>query len=465
MLVHPWNYHDEGVQYTPQQLEYIWRNPPLGIVQLATETRKAGHEVRICDLERDLVVNDGNLEVTLSQMHDMIERLKPDCIGITMLSVRYLEARRIISLCEEIRQAAGLLFKIVAGNIHPTCEPEITLRDNPSLDAIFIGEADEPFKAFVNGIPVSQIPGIAMRENSRIIVKPQWMFPELDELPFPDWNFIDTEFYASPNFASHGRKNEPARSLDIITSRGCVYHCSFCVYNKAKYRSNSPEYVVSNIEYMLDNFDIDSIFFLDSSIGNNKRQLMGICETIVSRGLQHRFYWSANMRSNQVDEDLLRRMWEAGCRKLLYGFESGSQRILDAMKKRCTVEQNEMAARLHRKLGFPYLASMIAGFPGETEKDLEMTIKWLNQVRPPLLGVNTYVPLPGSEDYIRLKAGGEIVVQDPETWRLLGEVNNRNSPVFADVPMKLFWQYVDRMQLLGMEFQKEAADSTDWRQL
>jgi len=102
---------------------------------------------------------------------------------------------------------------------------------------------------------------------------------------------------------------------------------------------------------------------------------------------------------------------------------------------------------------------MIVGFPGETKEDLEMTLRWLRRVRPPLVGINTYVPLPGSEDYIRLKMSGRIEVRDPYVWRLVGEVNNRNSPIFSNVSPKVFWEYFEKLNALASELWNEAESS------
>ena len=451
VFINPWNFHDEGVKYTAQQLQYIWHNPPLGIVLLATELRDAGHNVTICDLERDLVINGGNIETTLANMCDLVKGVQPDFVGVPIISVRYLEAKRVIQLCHDIRQDTGHPFKIAVGNIHATYEPEYTIRDNPHIDAVFLGEADKSFLAWVNGKPIEQIAGVAFWHGDKIIVSPQLDTFSLDELPFPDWNFIDVGFYSAPKFVYYGREVKPARSLDIIASRGCVYRCTFCAYNAMKPRWHSVDYIIQNIKYLLDNFPIDSLYFLDSSIGNNRQQLIGICQAIIDQGINKRFRWSANIRSNQVDEQLLRLMWKAGCRRLLYGFESGSQRILDSMKKGCTVEQNEKAVQLHRKLGFPCLASMIIGFPGETIEDLQTTLFWLRRVLPPIIGINTFVPLPGSEDYTKLKDMGQLHVTDAQIWRTIGEVNNPESKLFTDIPADTFWKYFEEMITLGNE--------------
>jgi len=464
-LINPWNFHEEGIAYRSEQLMHIWRNPPMGLVLLATELCEVGHDVTICDLERDLVVNGGDLQATLAGLRKSLEKIQPDFVGVTILSVRYLEAQRIVELCDKLRCNMAHNPKIVVGNIHSTVEPEATLRDNPAVDVAFVGEADKPFLHLVNGEPIEEISGVAFRQDKSIVVKPPWYAPNLDELPFPNWNFIDVEFYTAPSYAAHARTKRPAHSLDIIISRGCPYRCTFCAYNKMRYRWNSPEYVVKNIEYMLDNFNIDSMYFLDSSIGNNRKQLEAICKILIEKGLNNRFHWSANMRCNQVDEELLRQMWRAGCRKLFYGFESGSQRVLDAMKKGCTVEQNEKVAHLHRKLEFPYHASMIMGFVGETVEDLEMTLRWLERARPPIVGVNTYVPLPGSEDYYELKKTGKVKVEDPRIWRMIGEVNNPNAPIFCNIPSALFWKYFDEMKALAEKLRREAQNSRMWKEM
>jgi anaerobic magnesium-protoporphyrin IX monomethyl ester cyclase len=131
-------------------------------------------------------------------------------------------------------------------------------------------------------------------------------------------------------------------------------------------------------------------------------------------------------------------MWRAGCRFLFYGFESGSQRVLDLLVKGIDVEANYTAAELHNKLRFPYHASILLGYPGEREADIQQTFDFLRKTCPPIIGVNWYVPLPGSPDYDKLKADGVIVTEDPWEWRRIGEVNSAR--VYADVPERRFRQ-------------------------
>jgi radical SAM superfamily enzyme YgiQ (UPF0313 family) len=254
-------------------------------------------------------------------------------------------------------------------------------------------------------------------------------------LPFPDWSLCDYKFYAYPSFGKI--KFRSSRSLDMIMGRGCPYKCTFCAYNAlSAVRFYSAEYLVEQMEYMASEFDIDGVYFTDSTIGNNRRLIREFCELMIQRGTAQHVEWYANIRPNQVNEELLKLMWRAGCRFLFYGFESGSQNVLDLMVKGLPVEANYRAAELHNKLKFPYHASILLGYPGEREEDIFATFEFLRKTQPPIIGINWYVPLPGSPDYDKLKAEGVIVTEDPWEWRRIGEVNGAR--VYADVPESRF---------------------------
>ena len=456
LFINPWNYHEENKKYYPEQLQYIWRDPPYGIVSLATLLQKEGYDVLIADLERDLVIKEGKLENVLKDLEELIIDFQPYLIGLTILSVRYPEARKIIKLCDKIRKARGLSFKIIVGNIHPTAEPKRTLMENPEVDLVFIGEAEKALLDYLKGKPLHLIKGIAYRGGSQINVSSPEVVKEIDTLPFPNWNLIDVEFYTFPNYVKHQRKNKPSRSLDVIMHRGCPYRCNFCAYNLIPPRWHSPNYVIKNIRYLIENYPIDSIYFLDSSIGNSRRYLYELCERLIKSGLNREITWSANMRPDQVDEELLKLLWKAGCRQLFYGFESASQKVLDRMNKKIRVEDNERVVKLHRKLGFPYHASFLIGYIGENEKDIEITIKWIEKNRPPRIGINTFIPLPGCRDYEYLKQQGKLEVENPNIWRLIGEVNNPDTPIFCDVPKEKFMKYLRELQLLEKELAEES---------
>jgi anaerobic magnesium-protoporphyrin IX monomethyl ester cyclase len=430
MLVQPWNYHDEDL--AGQVVAEQWRNGPYSLVLLATQLRRHGHDVAIVDMIRDLIVADGSVEAILAKLQSDVTAFRPDILGFGFFSIHYLETIRAVEAARAACRRAGLPTVFVAGGIHASTEPELTLK-NMGFDLAFLGEADISLLRFAETGDARSIPGIVSADSLSSDFGPKQEV--LDELPFPDWSLVDYRFYAQP---SRGKiKTRYTSSLDLIMGRGCVYKCTFCAYpTLSSVRFHSAEYLVEQVDYMHRAFGVDSVYFTDSTIGNNRKLIVRFAELMLARGLSERVEWHANIRPNQVNEELLRLMWRAGCRFLFYGFESGSQRVLDLMAKGCKTADNVRAAALHEKLGFPYHASMLLGFPGETEDDVQATLAFMRQCASPSMGVNWYVPLPGSPDYDRLKGAGVLDVDDPRLWRRIGEVNG--SRVYADVEERRF---------------------------
>lgn len=430
LLVQPWNYHDEGKNEF--DLKQEWRNGPYSLLSLATILKNNSHEVLIVDMHRDLVVLQGDTNACFEKLKRSIRNIKPDIIGFTIFSVHYLEAKKAIRIARCECEASGINTIMLAGGIHATIEPERTLRDL-EVDYIFCGEADISLPKFADGHNPNSIPGIVSKYN--LENKKAENIKSLDSLPFPDWSQCDYTFYAHPSVAK--LKVRMIKSLDMLMGRGCVNCCNFCAYNAlSPARFYTAEYLVEQVISMFDQFKITGVYFTDSSIGNNRKLIENFCELILKKGLNKKIEWYGNMRADQIDEHLLKTMWSAGCRYLFYGFESGSQRVLDLMSKGISVDDNFKAADLHNRLKFPYHASIILGYPGEKEEDILQTFRLIKKTKPPSVGINGYVPLPGSPDYKRLKAEGALEIDDPCMWRIIGEVNS--SRVYADVPEERF---------------------------
>ncbi len=454
MLVQPWNYHDEHV--ADQDLGKQWRNGPYALLLLATQLKRHGHNVQVVDLIRDLIVHQGNLDATLDHFAKQIVAFKPDILGVGFFSIHYFEVQKLVRHARATCEQHGLKPVFIGGGIHASTEPADTIA-NLGFDYAFKGEADLGLVALANGSRPDEVQGIITLDTTA--PKPGEEIKPLDALPFPDWTLCDHAFYSTP---TTGRiKFRKTSSLDLIMGRGCSYKCAFCAYNAlSAVRFYSPEYLVEQMHEMHAVTGTTGFYFTDSTIGNNRRVLEGTCEEILRRGLQHKVEWYANIRPNQVSEKLLRLMWDAGCRYLFYGFESNSQRVLDLMAKQCRTEANLRAAELHNKLGFPYHASMLLGYPGEREEDIAESMAFLRKVKPPSIGINWYVPLPGSPDYDKLRATGVINTDDPEEWRRIGEVNKCR--VYADVPDQKFRELFKQAERLAyVELAKET--DRDWQ--
>jgi len=441
MLIRPWNYHDEGV--AEHDLSREWRNGPYNLLCLATQLKNAGIPFRLVDLEPILVKVCGDDSKCLEYLAYEISSFRPDIIGFSFFSYQFLEVDRIVKYVKAVCHTNRLEPVLIAGGIHASVEPRQTLNEL-GFDYVFVGEADAEIVELGRGKVPENIPGIVTKHTTTI--QKGQPVEELNSLPFVDWSLCDYKFYSHLNSAKISSR--PVRTLDLSMSRGCLNRCGFCAYSAlSKLRFYSPEYLVDNIAHMLSSYGIDSIYFIDSSVGNNRDVLEGFCKKFMQRNLQYSCEWYANMRADQIDESLLKLLWAAGCRSLFYGFESGSQRILDLMNKHCTVEQNVKAAEIHNRLGFLYHASMVLGYPGETEQDIKLTFDFLERTMPPFIGINWYVPLPGSRDYNRLKKNGKLQVQNPHEWRRIGEVLTTGH-VYANIEENHFRQLFSDAQTL-----------------
>ncbi len=385
---------------------------PENVVSLATYIRSKGASVQIADMTRLIVLTNGNLSEALSLLWKQCESFNPDVIGFSFFTARFEAANQILEfLNDKYRESRPL---IIAGGVHPTLLPDLTL-EYMSLDALIIGEGELPLVKLLGDDSHSDIPGVYTK-GQRMLRKAESL-PDLDALPFTDWTLIDRFFYAQPSYQISNTRRDAV--MPITFGRGCMYRCNFCAHNSfLKARCHSPEYFIKMMQHTAELCNIDTFIIQDSSIGNFKTEWEKVCQLLISSN--YRFKWWANLRANQVDEDFLTLLKQAGCIKLFFGFESGSPRMLELMNKKETVEQFISAAELCHKVGIPFYTSYIINYPGENESDLLMTEQLILKTKPTSLSINEFSPIPGSVDYERLEVYLSPHLKSIHDWTNLG---------------------------------------------
>jgi len=360
LLLQPWQFRSERHKANPYG---AWRNGPYSLVLLGGILKKEGHEVKIVDLECVLHSPQcsNNPDILLSMLDNIVKDFTPDIVGVSFFSIHWVEVKRMVQSLRNSFKKYGIQPLLVAGGIHATSEPQNTLEDL-GFDYVFIGEADTSIIKLANGQDPKTIPGVYEKSffhshDDKVLitnnpgkgftssVRKGEEIENLDDLPFIDWTMCDYNFYSHPSHAIHGKVNSRTRSLDLMMTRGCVFKCKFCAYSfLSKMRTYSGEYLFEQVKYLVKTTGVRTIYFTDSTVGNGPKALTTFSELMASSGLGDQVHWMTNIRANQISEKRLKLMWNAGCRLLLYGFESGSQRILDNMKKQITVERNIQAA-------------------------------------------------------------------------------------------------------------------------
>ena len=320
------------------------------------------------------------------------------------------------------RSAPGAL--LLAGGRHPTSAPEETLEFFPSLDGVVIGEPENVMLSLAGGARPADIPALMTRAGKKYIC-PAREFPvnELDDLPFPAWDLFDMDFYARRT--SRLIPCIPFKTATIETSRGCAGACTFCTegrLNSRSIRHHSAGYIQSVLEKLCRDYGITAAYFCDEFFLANIERVRPLCEEFVQAGLHRRIQWSIQTRVDSVTPEILADLRRAGCIQIEYGIESGSQKLLDAMAKGTTVEQNAAAIRMSHEAGIRPVANLIIGLPGETEDDIDKTDKFLAANPPSAIRLNPFVPFPGSPATRRLVAEGKLA---RDFWRPAPDVVTR----------------------------------------
>ncbi len=367
--------------------------PPLHLCNLATVLRLNDFEVKIFDYASPFSKIDGFLKE--------IKDYQPDLAGLTCYTPYVARFHQITKRLREFIPKAAM----VVGGPHPSVWPEWTLKNMPQFDYAMQGECDLStalLSKMVDGKCLeSDVPGIAYRSGDKVIINERDYVDNLNDLPQVDRSFLE-RYYNDKMYwdmAAGGK-------LDMmITSRGCPYNCSFCFKVEKKYRFRNVEHLMIEFEE-LKRRGVKSIHIQDDAFTANKKRCMEIAENL-SKG-KYRFELKVRSRVNSIDEEVLRKLKRAGVREIIYGFESGSQIILDSMNKKTTVKMNIKAITLTKKVGIGCYGEIMIGMPGETKDTINETINFLLKTKPIVGFVPVLYPLPGTKVYEDAKNNGSL---------------------------------------------------------
>ena len=272
-----------------------------------------------------------------------------------------------------------------------------TMEDNPSLDIVIRNEAEFTFKEILENKPYEDILGITYRSGSVIIKNPKRPFIEnLDEIPYPSRDLIDNSVYKRPDTGEV--------QAVIKVSRGCPYHCFFCLatpVSGAKVRKRSPENIVGEIKECYEKYNIKNFIFWSDLFNSDNKWVSKLCEKIIELGFDITF--STNTRADSAEINTVKLMKKAGCSLVSIGIESGSELLLSKMGKKITKEQIKNTVQMFKKEGIKVYGYYVLGLPWESYDTYRETMKFAKSLNTEFVSFYTATALVGTKFYDYVK--------------------------------------------------------------
>lgn len=347
------------------------KRPPLGLGTLMSMVRNKGHKLFFIDnyLRPSNFIKEGYLQ-----------KNKIDYVAIHTNTICYRDTLRMFNEIETMLKKGLWNGKIIVGGPHTS----VALETIPEfVDYIVQGEGERAILEIING-----------KVNERVISKER--IKNLDSLPFQPWDIFNKLPY---DYSCPWMDIEPVFTMN--TSRGCPFNCSFCSVGSIwgnQYTYFSADRIISEIDYLIKDFAAKGIYFREDNFTLNLKRTGEFCEKLIEKNLN--IHWACETRIDTLcNEKLIKLMSTAGCRAVYLGVESGSQKILDILNKKITVEHIKTAINLCKKYNIRTYCSLITGVPGETYKDYSLTRTLMDKLKPDSYSFNIFVGIPDSPLY------------------------------------------------------------------
>jgi anaerobic magnesium-protoporphyrin IX monomethyl ester cyclase len=390
--------HSYFLRLDPKEFRAMMPYPPLGTLYAASVARALGYSVAL---------SDSMLAADNREFAEALQRHRPRVVVIYDDDFNYLT-----KMClERMRSAAFTLAAAAkrAGSlvvVHGSdAVDHLPAYFGHGVDFVLCGEGEQSLAEllpclFGGPTPPSDIRGLAFLVGGRITrTAPRDVLRQLDTLPFPARDLVDL-----PRYRDLWKKHHGFFSTNIVTTRGCPFHCTWCakpLYGQV-YNSRSPQNVVEEMLYLKQSIAPDHLWFCDDIFGLTPGWIEEFSERVRRADAVIPFKCLARV-DLLLKGRTIRGLREAGCKTVWVGAESGSQKILDAMEKGTTVQQIHAAAAALKEEGIEVGFFLQYGYPGETREDIALTLQMVRDCRPDDIGISVSYPLPGTKFYAEVR--------------------------------------------------------------
>lgn len=354
--------------------------------KVEAEPESTYFEAKIVDYS---LKDEKDLQNPTDKFKNDLKNYKPDYIVLNAASTTLSSDLAALTIAKEILPNAITIVK----GAHFLTENTDILYKYKSVDLVIVGEAEETFKEILEGKSYNKIKGLCYRDG--FVAKYTGKRPfiqDLDKLPFPARHLVNNSLYKRPD-------NNKVQAI-IKVARGCPHHCFFCLatpVSGSKVRVRSVENIIEEIKECVNTYGIKNFIFWSDIFNMDREWVLDLCEAIMDANLK--ITWSANTRADTADEEMAEFMYDAGCRLVSIGVESGSQFVLDKIGKKITIDDVRETVKIFKRNKIKIYNYFVLGLPWDDEDTIEQTIDFAVELDSDYVSFYTATPLPGTRFY------------------------------------------------------------------
>jgi anaerobic magnesium-protoporphyrin IX monomethyl ester cyclase len=363
---------------------------PINVLYLASNLIKYGFDVSVIDY---------NVEKFSKQ--DFIRRIKSEKLGLVGFSCMTPSIESGAYLAGLVKSNVSDVTTVVGGP-HSNAIPKQTLEEFDNFDIVLAGDSENTIVELCNSIyrnqSISRVDNLFLRNGKNIVATTRKTMNNIDKLPFPIRNIVNINLYKT-NHVSKGFSRKNKSIHEILTTRGCPNKCIFCLtnisYDKVLFRSERN--VIAELDYCVVKFKAEHVYVMDDTFTANKNLVKKCCRFFR----KHKITWHCNASINFMTKEIINLMSQSGCKGICYGVESGSQRVLDYIKKNVTVEKIKKVFQWSHDAKIDIIEGtfIVGSHPDENKNDINKTLQLITKIRPDVINVTKITPFPGTEIY------------------------------------------------------------------
>ncbi len=352
-------------------MPYEMHVPPVGLMYLASYARTALPEIEFRIVESSLSCPDDERFIRI------LNEFQPDVVGVRSIAFFLEELQRIAGLARAHSDAA-----LIAGGPIVKAYKSRLFEEVPELEIAVKGEGEQVFVNLLRGEPLASMAGVLYRTDDGVVEnEDQQEVANIDSLPFPAYDLIDlNEYQRQLSYAYNHR-----RQGVLLTSRGCVYHCTYCFSHWKRIRLRSAANIFEEIAELHARHGIRDFYVVDDIFNVNLKRSMDLFDMIVAAGLKLRFYFVNGLRADITSEEFVDRALEAGAVWFTYAIESATEEIQNLVQKHLDLEKAGRIIAYTQRQNVAVNISTMYGFPTETRELAQRTLDYLGELPKPSL--------------------------------------------------------------------------------